>query len=151
MREIFRKIKNSGHFFSEKLIFRRFFGNLKGVLKVKPANIKDRCTKKSISKSESVVRLYDAIQIAYVALLEENDEIKTINCNVPIEPVDGTEFTSDFVCVKNNGDVMVRECVYRSKLSLPRTAKLLDASRVYWNNRGVTDWGVVIESGCSDE
>ena len=97
------------------------------------------------------MRLYDAIQIAYVALLEENDEIKTINCNVPIEPVDGTEFTSDFVCVKNNGDVMVRECVYRSKLSLPRTAKLLDASRVYWNNRGVTDWGVVIESGCSDE
>ena len=88
---------------------------------MKPANIKDRCTKKSISKSESVVRLYDAIQIAYVALLEENDEIKTINCNVPI------------------------------KLSLPRTAKLLAASRVYWNNRGVTDWGVVIESGCSDE
>ena len=40
---------------------------------------------------------------------------------------------------------MVRECVFRKKLALPRTCKLLDISREYWMKRGVTDRGIVIE------
>lgn len=109
------------------------------------ASYKDRCTKKRLNKSESVVKLYDELQLAYASILEANDDIKKIRCNVPIGPVDGSDFTSDFVCVKTNGDIMVRECVYRKKLSLPRTAKLLDASRTYWANHGVLDFGIVIE------
>ena len=112
---------------------------------MRPANIKDRCTKKRLNKSESVVKLYDELQLAYASILEANEEIKEIRCNVPIDSVDGSDFTSDFVCVKTNGDIMVRECVYRKKLSLPRTAKLLDASRNYWENHGVLDWGLVID------
>ena len=112
---------------------------------MRPVNIKDRCTKKRLNKSESVVKLYDELQLAYASILEANDDIKEIRCNVLIDPVDGSDFTSDFVCVKTNGDIMVRECVYRKKLSLPRTAKLLDASRTYWTNHGVLDWGLVIE------
>lgn len=112
---------------------------------MKPANIKDRCIKKRLNKSEATVKLYDEIQLAYASILEANEEIKEIRCNVIIDSVDGSDFTSDFVCVKTNGDIMVRECVYRKKLSLPRTAKLLDASRTYWTNHGVLDWGLVIE------
>lgn len=40
---------------------------------------------------------------------------------------------------------MVRECVFRKFLMKPMTVKLLDASREYWRNRGVSDWGVVID------
>lgn len=112
---------------------------------MRPVNIKDRCTKKRLNKSESVVKLYDELQLAYASVLEANNEIKEIRCNVLIDPVDGSDFTSDFVCVKTNGDIMVRECVYRKKLSLPRTAKLLDASRTYWANHGVLDFGIVID------
>lgn len=111
---------------------------------MRPAKIKDRCTKKYLSKSQSTVKLYDEIQIAYAAVLEANEDIADIKCNIPIASVEGNEFTSDFVCTKTNGDMMVRECVHRKKLSLPRTAKLLDASKIYWINHGVTDWGIVI-------
>ena len=62
-----------------------------------------------------------------------------------LDDLDEGKFTSDFVCTKTDGDLMVRECVFRKKLSLPRTCKLLDASMQYWARRGVTDWGIVIE------
>ena len=42
------------------------------------------------------------------------------------------EYTSDFVCTKADGDLMVRECVFRKFLMKPLTVKLLDASRDYW-------------------
>ena len=56
------------------------------------------------------------------------------------------EYTSDFVCVKADGDLMVRECVERKHLMKPMTVKLLDASREYWKRNGVTDWGLVINA-----
>ena len=55
------------------------------------------------------------------------------------------EYTSDFVCVKSDNDLMVRECVFRKYLMKPLTVKLLDASREYWLRRGVSDWGLVID------
>ena len=55
------------------------------------------------------------------------------------------EYCSDFIAVKTDGELMVRECVYRKHLIKPMTAKLLDASRNYWMRRGVTDWGIVVE------
>ena len=39
---------------------------------------------------------------------------------------------------------MVRECVFRDKLMKPLTIKMLDASRDYWLEQGVEDWGIVI-------
>ena len=50
-----------------------------------------------------------------------------------------------FVCVKADGDLMVRECVFRKFLTKPMTVKLLDASRDYWLSHGVSDWGMVID------
>ena len=54
-------------------------------------------------------------------------------------------YTSDFVCVKTDGDLMVRECVFRKFLKKPMTVKLLDASKDYWLKHGVSDWGIVID------
>lgn len=56
------------------------------------------------------------------------------------------DYTSDFVCVKADNDLVVRECVYRKYLTKPMTVKLLDMSREYWLNHGVSDWGLVIDA-----
>jgi len=56
------------------------------------------------------------------------------------------EYTTDFVCTKADGDLMVRECVFRKNLLRPTTAKLLDVSRDYWLKHGVTDWGLVVDA-----
>ena len=104
-------------------------------------NFKGRCEKRTISKCEEVCRTFDSIQYAYADVLQASEEIKEIRCNVSL---DGEEYTSDFVCVKSNGDLLVRECVDRRFLTKPLTVKLLDVSRLYWLRRGVTDWGLVV-------
>lgn len=52
---------------------------------------------------------------------------------------------SDFVCIKTNGDLMVRECLQRDRLTKPMNVKLLNASRNYWLKRGA-DWGLVVDA-----
>ena len=104
-----------------------------------------KCVKMKLNKSEEVVRTFDNIQTAYAQILDKNENIQKIQCNVPLEGIEEGEFTTDFVCTKSDGDLLIRECVFRKKLSLPRTCKLLDVSRDYWLKRGVTDWGIVIE------
>ena len=112
---------------------------------MRPRKIKDRCTKKKLKKCEEVARTYDRIQTAYADILDHDKSIIIIRCNVPLEDFAEGEFTTDFVCTRADGEIIVRECVYRKKLSLPRTAKLLDASRQYWLRRGVTNWAIVVE------
>ncbi len=107
-------------------------------------NFKGRCEKRTVSKCEDVCRTFDAIQYSYADILQNSDEIKEIRCNVPLDGLPVGEYTSDFVCTKSNGDLLVRECVYRKFLTKPMTVKLLDESRLYWLRRGVTDWGLVI-------
>ena len=60
---------------------------------------------------------------------------------------DGGLSTTELVveAEKADGDLMVRECVFRKFLTKPMTVKLLDASRDYWLNHGVSDWGMVID------
>jgi hypothetical protein len=107
---------------------------------------KGRCQKRILSKSLDVVRTYDDIQTLYADMLQEDEEILKIRCNVLLKGLEIGEYTSDFVCVKTDGDLMVRECVYRKYLMKPMTVKLLDASREYWMKRGVLDWGLVIDA-----
>ncbi len=113
--------------------------------RMRKKNFKGRCEKRVIGKCSEVCRTYDAIQYAYADLLQKNDEIKEIRCNVLLDGLDVGEYTSDFVCTKKDGDLMVRECVFRKFLMKPLTVKLLDASREYWIRHGVTDWGLVID------
>ena len=108
-------------------------------------NIKDRCSKRQLPKFVDVCKTYDAISYAYADILSESMVIEEVRCNVLLEGLEEGEYTSDFVCTKTNGDLMVRECVFRKHLTKPMTIKLLDASRAFWLSRGVTDWGIVID------
>ena len=107
-------------------------------------NIKTRCEKRKLPKFTEVCKTYDTVSYVYAEMLSLCEEIKEIRCNVYLEGLAEGDYTSDFVCVKANGDLMVRECVFRSQLVKPRTAKLLDVSRNYWTRRGVKDWSIVI-------
>lgn len=91
-------------------------------------NYKGRCEKRSISKCKEICRTYDAIQYAYADILQASEDIKEIRCNVPLDVLSIGEYTSDFVCVKSNDDLLLRECVNRKFLTKPLTVKLLDAS-----------------------
>ena len=104
-----------------------------------------KCVKMKLSKSDEVVKTFDNIQTAYAQILDKDENIQKIQCNIPLEGIEDGEFTTDFLCTKIDGDLMVRECVFRKKLSLPRTCKLLDLSREYWAKRGINDWAIVIE------
>lgn len=105
-------------------------------------NFKGRCEKRTLSKCKEICRTYDSIQNTFADVLQVDESIKEIRCNVLL---DGLEYTTDFVCVKTNNTLMVRECVFRRHLTKPLTVKLLDISRDYWLNHGVTDWGLVID------
>ena len=108
-------------------------------------NFKGRCEKRQIAKCAEVCRTYDDIQRVYAERLSEREDIAEIRCNVPLDGLSLGDYTSDFVCLKTDGELMVRECVYRRFLIKPMTSKLLDASREYWLRHGVTDWGIVID------
>lgn len=107
---------------------------------------KGRCQKRTLPKCSEVCRTYDNIQYMYADILQNSNEIKEIRCNVLLEGLSEGEYTSDFVCVKSDSDLMVRECVFRKYLTKPMTVKLLDASREYWLKHGVSDWGLVIDA-----
>ena len=107
---------------------------------------KGRCEKRTLSKSKEVCRFFDAIQSSYADILQDSIEIKEIRCNVLLNGLAEGDYTSDFVCVKADNDLMVRECVYRKYLTKPMTVKLLDMSREYWLNHGVSDLGIVIDA-----
>lgn len=108
-------------------------------------NYKGRCQKKSLNKCDGVCRTYDDIQYIYADKLESDNNIKEIRCNIILdEKFNDNEYMSDFVCIKADGDLMVRECVLKKYLMKPMTVKLLDFSRNYWLKHGVSDWGIVI-------
>ena len=134
----------------QKSIFGKIFGKQEDAMR--PKNFKGgRCIKTKLKKWQEVARTYDKIQTAYADVLDKDKNIEVIKCNVLLENLEDGEFTTDFLCTKTNGDLMVRECVFRKKLSLPRTCKLLDASRKYWARRGITDWAIDVEEGESSD
>ena len=112
---------------------------------MKKKNYKGKCQKRKVEKCADTFRAYNDIQYAYVNYLEKDDNITEISCNVLLNGLAEGEYTSDFVCTKNNNEIMVRECVLRTHLTKPMTIKLLDLSREYWLKKGVKDWGLVID------
>jgi len=56
------------------------------------------------------------------------------------------DYMTDFVCIKADNDIMVRECVQRKFLLKLMNIRLLDTSREYWRRHGVLDWGIVIDA-----
>lgn len=118
----------------------------KGKKKMRNRNNHDLTFKKKLSKCDKVFRAFSELQVRYGDLLDRNDDISEVKANVLLKEFElGENFTSDFVCTKKNGELMVRECVYKKNLLKPSTVKGLDESRRYWLNRGVKDWGIVLD------
>ena len=112
---------------------------------MRKANYKGKCQKRSLSKCTEVCRTYNEIQFAYADVLENREDIIEFSCNVLLEGLEAGAYTSDFVCTKANGELMVRECVWRKHITKPMTARLLDVSKDYWLEHGVTDWGIGVD------
>ena len=114
---------------------------------MKPKGYKrTRCEKRTMSKcANGVARTYNILESKYADKLEADPNVKEFRCQVLLEGLEIGEYCSDFVATKVDGDLLVRECVFRKDLSKLSIAKLLDASRNYWMRRGVTDWGIVVE------
>ncbi len=115
-------------------------------IQMRKRDFKGRCQKRTLTKCKEVCRTYDAISYSYADLLEADEHIIEIRCNVPLDTYLEGEYMTDFLCTKSDGDLMVRECVQRKHLTKPMTVRLLDASREYWASRGVNDWGLVIDA-----
>ena len=109
------------------------------------------CVKRSLSKCEGICRTYDKIQTSFADYLQDNEKVKSFQCNVLMENGEENQYTTDFVVEMCDGSKMVRECVWRKNLSRPLTTKLLDISRNYWLSKNVENWGIVIEKGNPDE
>ena len=112
------------------------------------SNSKVRCEKLSLSKCPGVCRTYSDIQLAYAQQLQADESIAEFRCNVPLQDFELTDgsYTSDSVCTTTTGEVIVWECIKKNLIERPKTIKMLDASREYWEQRGVTDWGLVIDA-----
>ena len=108
-------------------------------------NYKGRCEKQSLDKFTTICKTYDPIQTAYANILVENKDISEVRCNVILDG-ECSEYMTDFVCKKTDGDLMVRECIATKLLEKPLSMKLLDMSRTYWLRHGVTDWGLVVDA-----
>jgi hypothetical protein len=78
--------------------------------------------------------------------LEEDDNVVSFRCNVPIEDNSIGDFTTDYLITFEDESIAVRECVLRKNLLRPRTIKLLDFSQRYWLKKGVSDWKVIIDA-----
>ena len=114
---------------------------------MKPKGYKrTRCEKRTLSKcANGVARTYNVLESKYADKLEADPNVKEFRCQVLLEGLEIGEYCSDFVATKVDGDLMVRECVYRKDLLKLSTGKLLDASRNFWRRSGVEDWGIVVE------
>ena len=117
-----------------------FLGKRKEVKNMRKQKYKGRCEKRMLSKSDQVCRFYSDLQSKYADKLDSDNDIEQIQCNIYLC---NTEYMSDFLCTRKNGDVFIRECVERRFLNKPMTIKLLDISRNYWLNHGIEDWGIV--------
>ena len=102
-------------------------------------NFKGRCEKRVLAKCADVCRTYDPIQYVYADLLSAEETVQEIRCNVPLDGAELEEYSTDFVCIRTDGDLMVRECVWRKHLTKPMTSTFTGyVKRVLasaWSNR----------------
>lgn len=105
---------------------------------------KGRCKKRYVAKCEGVCRTFNDIQEKYADRLSKDEDIQSFRCNVLMEGLEDGDYTTDIVATKTDGTLIVRECVCRRHLMKPKTCRLLEQSRQYWQRRGVigADWGM---------
>lgn len=94
---------------------------------MRKANFKGKCQKRSLTKCKDVCRTYDDIQSAYADVLEQREDIVDFSCNVLLDGLDIGAYTSDFVCTKANGEIMVIDCLNLTMPQWIEAASISDA------------------------
>lgn len=61
-------------------------------------NQKGKCVKLTLPHFDGVVKTYDDLQLAAAKWLSANSDFVSIQSNVDCVEVDGTRYTTDFVC-----------------------------------------------------
>ncbi len=111
---------------------------------MKKINYKGRCEKRKVSKCKDVCRTYSKIQYAYLDVLENDEDVLSFECNVCLEGVADSKYSSDFVIKMSDGSTRVRECVWRNNLNKP--SYLLASSPLYtissfgWRRKRRISW-----------
>ena len=109
------------------------------------SNSRSKTIKKKLNKCKNIFFAYSNLQFTYGNILDSSSEVIEIKCNVKLVECDlGDNYTTDFVCTKLDGSLMVVECIEKDKLLKPLTCKMLDTSRNYWLSKGVEDWRLVV-------
>ena len=80
-------------------------------------NYKGRVTKRYLPKCNDICRTYDPIMTAYADLVSKMEEVEEFRCNVYLEGLTEGDYTTDFLVKMKDGTFMVRECVYRSRIT----------------------------------
>ena len=108
---------------------------------------KERCTKIMLTKCKAVCHLYDKVQLAAAKMLDAEPAIFQFECNIPVNDLNlpSETYTTDFVLHYDDGHTAVREAVFQSYLSRPSVAEKLELSRRYWQQQGISDWGIIID------
>lgn len=110
-------------------------------------NYKGRITKSTVPKVNGICKTYSPLQDAYVQILSKKEDIAEINCHFHLKGLMAEkQYTSDFVCKKRDGSLLVRETVLTSSLKRVNTAHLLELSQNYWAEKNVSDWGIVTDA-----
>ena len=104
-------------------------------------NPKTRCERLVMEKAKGVCRFYNKIQSAYARILEENEEVEEICCNVAFETEELSGYTSDFVCAGKRMESFWSGNVWSEGNCLGRQ---LCSS---WMHRGIIGQGVVLWIG----
>lgn len=105
-----------------------------------------KCEKRYLSKcADGVVRTYNVLESKYADILQADENVKEFRCNVLMDGFPEGNYCSDFVVTTVDGEIQVRECVFRKDLNRPRVIRMLDESLDYWRKRGITDWKLVID------
>lgn len=108
-------------------------------------NTKGKTMTRSLTKCNKRFIAYNEVQWAYAEVLEKDDDIAEIKCNVKLLGFElGDNYSTDFVCSKNNGELLIVETVPKKHLLKPMNCRLLDCSHRYWMNRGATDFRLVV-------
>lgn len=108
---------------------------------------RSKTMKCKLEKCKSTFYAYNDIQYMFGKVVDTWSNIIEIKANVKLDDfILGDSYTTDFVCIKDDGELMVRECVFISKINKPMVMKMLDASREYWLSKGVEDWGIIVNA-----
>ena len=113
-------------FLGKSLCFGEFLGSFWGSadsqerrFRFEEKDLQREVLKRKISKCKDICRTYSSTEETYVDILEKDESVQEIRRHVLLDGLLEGEYTSDFVCIQIDGEIIVRECVQRGHCPVP--------------------------------